>query len=55
MLEAVTCDSLEINLPEHALGEVIRHLDDSNTLLPPTERVFKEWKVGLLTRWERGV
>jgi hypothetical protein len=55
MLEAVTCDSLEINLPAQALDEVIQHLDGSNALLPPTERVFKEWKVGLLTRWERGV
>jgi hypothetical protein len=55
MLETVTCDSLEVNLPVQALGEVIRHLDDSNALLPPTERVFKEWKVGLLTRWEQKV
>jgi hypothetical protein len=55
MLEAVTCDSQEVNLPAQALGEVIRHLEESNALLPPTERIFKEWKVGLLTRWEREV
>ncbi|KAK3311134.1 ubiquitin-conjugating enzyme E2-binding protein [Chaetomium strumarium] len=52
MLEAVTCDAQEINLPAQALGEVIRHLDRSNVLLPPSERMFKQWKVGLLTRWE---
>ena len=53
MMEAITCDSQELNLPVQALGEIIQHLDESNTLLPPTERVFKEWKVGLLTRWEQ--
>jgi hypothetical protein len=52
MLEAVTCDAQEISLPAQALGEVIRHLDKSNALLPLSERMFKEWKVGLLTRWE---
>lgn len=52
MLEAVTCDAQEINLPAQALCEVVRHLEDSNVVLPPTERMFKEWKVGLLTRWE---
>ncbi|KAL2024178.1 hypothetical protein VTK56DRAFT_9334 [Thermocarpiscus australiensis] len=55
MLEAVTCDAQEINLPAQALGEVIRHLDESNSLLPPTEQTFREWKVGLLTRWESGI
>jgi hypothetical protein len=51
MLEAINCDAQEISLPAHALSEIIRHLDDTNALLPPTERAFKEWKVGLLTRW----
>ncbi|KAK4039312.1 nipped-B-like protein A [Parachaetomium inaequale] len=55
MLESVTCDSQEISLPAQALSEVTRHLEESNALLPPTERIFKEWKVGLLTRWEREV
>ncbi|KAL2127350.1 hypothetical protein VTI74DRAFT_10879 [Chaetomium olivicolor] len=52
MLEAVSCDSQEINLPAQALDEVLLRLDESNVLLPPTERMFKGWKVGLLTRWE---
>ncbi len=55
MLESVTCDAQEINLPAHAVDEVIRRLDGSNALLPPTERMLKEWKVGLLTRWEKQV
>lgn len=53
MMEAITCDSQELSLPAHALGEIIQHLDHSNVVLPPTERAFKEWKVGLLTRWEQ--
>jgi len=53
MLEAVTCEAQEINLPAHAVDDVIRGLDESNALLPPTERMLKEWKVGLLTRWEQ--
>ncbi|KAJ4290121.1 hypothetical protein N0V88_006628 [Collariella sp. IMI 366227] len=44
MLETISCDSQEINLPAQAIGEVVRHLDGSNVLLPPTERLFKEWK-----------
>jgi hypothetical protein len=50
MLEAITCDAQEISLPADALNEVLRHLEDSNSLLPPAERVFRGWKVGLLTR-----
>ncbi|KAK4247425.1 ubiquitin-conjugating enzyme E2-binding protein [Corynascus novoguineensis] len=52
MLEAVTCDSQEINLPAQALNDVMRHLEHSNALLPLKERKFREWNVGLLTRWE---
>ncbi|KAK4166631.1 ubiquitin-conjugating enzyme E2-binding protein [Cladorrhinum sp. PSN259] len=51
MLEKVTQDAQEINLPPRAIDEIVRHLEASNSLLPITERVFnKEWKVGLLTR-----
>lgn len=50
ILESVTCDAQEITLPVQALSEVVRHLDESNALLPPSERIFKGWKVGLLAR-----
>ncbi|KAK0660807.1 ubiquitin-conjugating enzyme E2-binding protein [Cercophora samala] len=50
MLEAVTCEAQEINLPAMAIERVIEHLDESNGLLPEKERLFKEWRVGLLTR-----
>jgi hypothetical protein len=52
MLEAVTCEAQEVNMPAQAISKVIQHLEESNLCLPPTERIFKEWKVGLLTRWE---
>ncbi|KAL2263695.1 hypothetical protein VTK26DRAFT_5551 [Humicola hyalothermophila] len=68
MLESVTCDAQEVGMPAQAIGTVIRHLEESNGLLPETERVFRppvlapgkgkaakvEWKVGLLTRTRTG-
>jgi hypothetical protein len=50
LLEEITCDAQEINLPLEAIGQVISHLDSSNLLLPCSERALKEWKVGLLQR-----
>ncbi|KAK3395637.1 ubiquitin-conjugating enzyme E2-binding protein [Sordaria brevicollis] len=50
MLDSLTGDAQEVNIPVKAIQEVMQHLDQSNTLLPATERVFKEWKVGLLRR-----
>lgn len=50
MLDSLIGDAQEVNLPVKAINEVFRHLDRSNSLLPTTERVFKEWKVGLLRR-----
>ncbi|KAK4212969.1 ubiquitin-conjugating enzyme E2-binding protein [Rhypophila decipiens] len=50
MLETITCDAQEINLPSAAVAEVIRLLTESNLLLPAPERAFKEWKVALLSK-----
>ena len=50
MLEGMTCDAQEINLPVTAIKQVIHHLEESNKLLPSSERNFKNWKVGLLKR-----
>ncbi|EGO53454.1 hypothetical protein NEUTE1DRAFT_133837 [Neurospora tetrasperma FGSC 2508] len=50
MLDSLTGDAQEVNLPTEAIKEVMERLDRSNCLLPTTERVFKEWKVGLLRR-----
>ncbi|KAK0656834.1 ubiquitin-conjugating enzyme E2-binding protein [Cercophora newfieldiana] len=50
MLEEIMCDAQEINLPVSGIKDVIGHLEDSNILLPASERRFKDWKVGLLKR-----
>ncbi|KAK3951013.1 ubiquitin-conjugating enzyme E2-binding protein [Pseudoneurospora amorphoporcata] len=50
MLDSLTGDAQEVNIPVKAIKEVLQHLDRSNCLLPTAERVFKEWKVGLLRR-----
>lgn len=50
MLDSLIGDAQEVNIPVKAIREVLEHLDKSNSLLPTTERVFKEWKVGLLRR-----
>lgn len=50
MLDSLTGDAQEVNIPVKAIQEVMQHLDESNSLLPATERIFKEWKVGLLRR-----
>ncbi|KAK0716967.1 ubiquitin-conjugating enzyme E2-binding protein [Lasiosphaeria miniovina] len=50
MLETLTYDAQEVSLPAGALGNVIQSLDESNGLLPESERLFKEWKVGLLKK-----
>ena len=50
MLEAVVCETQEINAPSAAIKGVIKQLDESNLLLPATDRVFQGWKVGLLRR-----
>ncbi|KAK1758256.1 ubiquitin-conjugating enzyme E2-binding protein [Echria macrotheca] len=50
MLEDLNCDAQEINLPAKAISSVLDHLDESNMMLPSTERALKGWKVGLLKR-----
>jgi ubiquitin-protein ligase E3 D len=50
MLEGLTCDAQEISLPASAMEDVVQHLEESNLLLPGSERRLKDWKVGLLAR-----
>lgn len=54
-LENVTSDAQEVGLPADAIADVAAALDDGNALLPPGERAFKEWRVGLLRRWDGGL
>jgi len=55
VLESITCDAQELNMPAKALNEIAEILDDSNMLLPVKDRLFKQWRVGLLPRWHTNV
>ncbi|KAB5530348.1 ubiquitin-conjugating enzyme E2-binding protein [Coniochaeta sp. 2T2.1] len=52
ILDDINSDVQEVNLPEEALGVVREELNTSNGLLPETERMYREWGVGMLRRWE---
>ncbi|UQC80440.1 uncharacterized protein CLUP02_05923 [Colletotrichum lupini] len=52
MLESMTSDVQEVNLPLPAIVAAAEGLKQSSRLLPPSERVFKGWNVGLLDKWE---
>ncbi|KAK2037287.1 hypothetical protein LZ31DRAFT_509951 [Colletotrichum somersetense] len=54
MLESMTSDVQEVNLPAAAIAAAAEELRASSGLLPPGERALKEWNVGLLDKWEKG-
>jgi len=51
MIESITSNVQEIDLPTEAIQMVREALASSNLLLPGRERSFKEGSVGLLDRW----
>jgi ubiquitin-protein ligase E3 D len=50
-LESFSSDVQEVNFPIEAIEAAARSLDESGLHLPPAERTFKEWQVGLLGKW----
>ncbi|KAF4830382.1 hypotheticall protein [Colletotrichum tropicale] len=54
MLETMTSDVQEVNLPMADISRAAEVLRSSTEMLPPSERVFKEWNVGLLDKWQAG-
>ncbi len=52
MLEKVAPDAQEVNLPKEAVEAIMKALTASNALLPPTQRLFQQWTVGLLERYD---
>ncbi|KAI1269255.1 ubiquitin-conjugating enzyme E2C-binding protein [Xylariaceae sp. FL1019] len=54
MLESMTSDVQDITLPSDAIENVKQLLSDSTGFVPETSRMFKEWKVGLLEKWDGG-
>ena len=52
MLESLTSEVQEVNLPREAMNDAWKRLQESNALLPVNERLFQNSNVGLLDRWE---
>lgn len=52
ILDNLSSDVQEINLPRETIGAVTELLETSTHLLPARDRLFKEWKIGLLERWD---
>ncbi|KAI0888629.1 ubiquitin-conjugating enzyme E2-binding protein [Annulohypoxylon maeteangense] len=52
LLDSMISDVQDITLPTDAIEKVIDILSNSNGLLPPNDRQLKEWKVGLLEKWD---
>lgn len=52
MIESLASDVHEVNLPREAMGDAWERLWKSNDLLPLDERLFQNFNVGLLDRWE---
>lgn len=52
MVESLASNVHEVNLPKEAVSDAWEGLQRSNDLLPPGERLFQNFSVGLLDRWE---
>ncbi|RJE19502.1 hypothetical protein PHISCL_08164 [Aspergillus sclerotialis] len=44
----------ELEFPEKIFNAVVSTLEERNGMLPIRTRIFREWKVGILNRFERG-
>lgn len=52
MVESMNSDVQEVGWPTAAIETARATLVSSSLLLPARDRVFREWSVGLLERWE---
>jgi len=52
LTESMTSDIQEVTTIHEALRQCIDSLELSNRILPLEQRLYKEWKVGLLDRYE---
>lgn len=52
MLDSMTSDVQDITLPVDAINTVASILAKSNSLVPESDRYFKEWAVGLIEKWD---
>lgn len=52
LADSLTTDVQDVNLPVTVIANAVEALESSNLYLPEKERTFKEWRVGLLRRWD---
>ncbi|KAI0536488.1 ubiquitin-conjugating enzyme E2-binding protein [Xylaria digitata] len=52
MLESITSGVQDVSLPAEAITTIFGLLNESNSLVPESDRKFKEWTVGLLEKWD---
>ncbi|KAI0490078.1 ubiquitin-conjugating enzyme E2-binding protein [Xylaria cf. heliscus] len=50
MLDSITLDVQDISLPSEAIAAISELLNKSNSFVPESNRKFKEWTVGLLSK-----
>lgn len=52
LADSLTSDVQDISLPVPVIENAVEALEISNLYLPEKERTFREWRVGLLGRWD---
>ncbi|KAL7925121.1 ubiquitin-conjugating enzyme E2-binding protein [Trichoderma austrokoningii] len=52
LVDSMTSGVQEISFPAAAIKTARQILQESNDLMPASERLFQQWHVGLLERWE---
>jgi hypothetical protein len=52
LVDSMTSGVQEISFPAAAIKTARQVLQESNSLMPVSERLFQQWHVGLLERWE---
>ena len=52
LVDSLTSGVQEISFPAAAIKTARQVLQESNSLMPASERLFQQWHVGLLERWE---
>jgi hypothetical protein len=51
LVDSMTSGVQEISFPAAAIKTARQILQESNDLMPISERLFQQWHVGLLERW----
>lgn len=55
LIDSITSDVQDMNFSANTIHFAREHLGHSTNLLPGRERSFREWKVGLIDRWDPAI